>query len=295
MTRAHEPGARADLHRLLDAQMWGGSTSSLQLLGFVVKVCTTDPALARLISDLYAPMATAAVAGHTLSLAESRPGQFLVHLDGIRRVETRSPAVAFARLVWEANRQAIEHTLDRVLLHAAAAAVDGRGVVITGPMGAGKSTLVAALVRDGNAYLTDEVVAIEPGTWIVDPYPKPIALGGFGLTVPPELEPLRPALPPAMERYVGDRWLVAPRAVAPRTKITAVIVPRYEPGVPASIERLRPADALVALAEHAFNLAADGQRTLDTLAGIAESAACFRLVSSDPDTAAHLIAEAVAS
>ena len=293
MTRTDEPDTRPDLDRLLDTQTWGGSTPALRLLGFAVKVHTTDPVLADYVADLYAPMRTTATVDHTLSLAESGTGQFLVHLDGIRRVETRSPAVAFARLIWEANRQAIEHTADRVLLHAAAAAIDGRGVVITGPMGAGKSTLVATIVRDGAAYLTDEVVAIDPVRAMVDPYPKPIALGGFGLTIPPVLEPLRPTLPAGIDRYVGDRWLVAPQAVAPRTPIAAVIVPRYDPDATPSLEPLRPADALVALAEHAFNLATDGQRALDTLAAVAETAACFRLVSADPDAAAALIADAV--
>ncbi len=295
MTRTHEPHARADLRRLLDGQSWGGSTPALALLGFTVTVHVTDPDLATFVSRLYTPMNTTATAQHTLSLSESTAGRFFVHLDGIRRVATRSPAVAFARLLWEANRQAIEHTADRVLLHAAAAASDGRGVVLTGPMGAGKSTLVAALVRDGFEYLTDEVVAIQPGTTTVDPYPKPIALGGFGLAIPTALNPIHPELPTGMDRYVGDRWLVAPEAIAEPTSIDVVVVPRYEPGAMPSLEPLRPADALVALAEHAFNLATDGQRALDTLAMVAETAACFRLVSADPDAASALISTAIAT
>jgi hypothetical protein len=74
-----------------------------------------------------------------------------------------------------------------------------------------------------------------------------------------------------------------------------VIVPEYRPVGAPSLEPLRPADALVALAEQAFNLPSDGQRSLDTLAAVAATATCFRLVSSDPDDAAALIANALAT
>lgn len=45
-------------------------------------------------------------------------------------------------------------------LHASAAAVEGRAVVFVGALGAGKSTLVAALARRGYPVISDDVVAL---------------------------------------------------------------------------------------------------------------------------------------
>ena len=104
MTRTDAPSAGADLHRLLDSQAWGGTTPPLRMLGCTARIACTDRALAAYLSGLYASMAYEGAPAHLLSLAEPTPGRYLVHFDGIRRVETRSPAVAFARLVWEANR-----------------------------------------------------------------------------------------------------------------------------------------------------------------------------------------------
>ena len=62
-------------------------------------------------------------------------------------------------------------------MHASAAVPAISGVAGTGivafpaSMNSGKSTLVAALVRAGYAYVTDETVAVDPTTLAVTPEP----------------------------------------------------------------------------------------------------------------------------
>lgn len=61
-----------------------------------------------------------------------------------------------------------------VSLHASAVAVDGRALVLMGPMGAGKSTTAATFARAGFAILSDDVVTLihRAGQFVVQPgYP----------------------------------------------------------------------------------------------------------------------------
>ena len=64
----------------------------------------------------------------------------------------------------------------RLLLHAAAIDVHGIGtVLVTGPSGAGKTTATLHLGQHGT-YLTDELSILNPSTFAITPYPKPLSL-----------------------------------------------------------------------------------------------------------------------
>ena len=49
-------------------------------------------------------------------------------------------------------------------------------VIVAGNSGRGKSTLTAALVRRGLAYLSDELAIVDPATREVSAYPKALEL-----------------------------------------------------------------------------------------------------------------------
>ena len=57
---------------------------------------------------------------------------------------------------------AILHQRGTFPLHASCVAVNGVGVAFAGRSGAGKSTLVAAMVRDGAAFVSDDICAMLP-------------------------------------------------------------------------------------------------------------------------------------
>jgi hypothetical protein len=276
-------------------------TPRLRLLDFDVVVHSDDPALVDLVEVLYAPAVVPPGVGsgapHVLALGEAvvdgRPG-FSVTLDGVGVTRTTAPGVAFAHLVFEANRQSIECSTAAVLLHAAAAVVDGVAVVLPGAMGAGKSTLVAGLVHSGAGYLTDEATAIDPTTGVVHAYPKPISLGAL----PPPPLPAAPWVPPAGARaYLGSSGLVPvealrPGAVAAPTPAGLVVLPAYVPGAPTTVERLGPADALAAVGAHAFHL--DRPGALPSLAGVLGPRPCYRLESGDLGQAVAVVRDLVA-
>ncbi len=63
-----------------------------------------------------------------------------------------------------------------LFLHAGAVAINGRGWVIVGDSGAGKTSAVASLVRRGEAYLSDEVALLDPITRHLMPFALPLAV-----------------------------------------------------------------------------------------------------------------------
>ena len=77
---------------------------------------------------------------------------------------------------------ACAHT--HLLVHAGAVvAPDGTAVLLPGPSGAGKTTLVAGLVRAGFGYLSDEAGAIDPATLCVHAFARPLGLKGEARTL----------------------------------------------------------------------------------------------------------------
>jgi hypothetical protein len=269
-----------DVRRLLDAYPWAGSTPRLRLLGFDVVMRADDSRVVDLLTDLYAPTAAAGEAEHVLSFRSTAPGgrrSFELHLDGVRLLRTPAASIAFRHLLWEANQQAIEQTADLVLVHASAVARDGKAVVVPGPMGAGKSTLAAVLVQAGLAYLTDELVALDPATGLLRAYPKYLSVG-------PALASLV-SVPEEMRTFVGDDHLVAPRAlgmVASTAEPAVVVLPRYERDADTVLEPIPAAEAFPSVARHAFHLERDGDRVLATVADLVARSSCYTLVSGDP-------------
>lgn len=61
-----------------------------------------------------------------------------------------------------------------LLLHAAAVQIQGRGIILPGKTGAGKSTLTAWLLSQGGRYLTDELVYLPTGSDVVCGFSRPI-------------------------------------------------------------------------------------------------------------------------
>jgi hypothetical protein len=74
---------------------------------------------------------------------------------------------------------------------------------------------------------------------------------------------------------------------------TALLFPRYGPGLELSMARLDPGWTLVALAAHATNLGVLGGRGLAWLAGLAVACPAFQLTHADADTAVTAIERAV--
>ena len=253
-------------------------TEAFRALGFTFSVQTSDAALAGHIDQLLASLAP-----------------YRITLDTQEVAVAPSLGRVLDYLLWHINRQVLEHTDDALLVHAGAVAGRRGAVVLPAPSGSGKSTVVAALVRSGMGYLTDEATAVDPATCTLHPYPKPLSLDQGSLQALADLgSPFLDAEVPEG----SEKLHVAPTTVRAGSLATAcapafVIVPSYIPGARDRIAPLPRARALVLLAQSSFNLAAFGSSGFLALAELVRQSACYRLEFGDLGRACSLVLDLV--
>lgn len=199
-SRARAARRAERIERVLEGIEWCAGPGTRSCAGVAVAVRTNDPDLADRLNVALADLPGAVEPVATISVVAGRrpdsPRRFRVLLDTELRAWAPNERVAIDAVLGDLDDVAAGHRSDRLVLHAGAVARDGAVVVIAGASGRGKSTLTAALVQRGFAYLTDEVVALDPATWTVLPYPKPLDLGRAAL----ELLGLDPEAAPASSR-----------------------------------------------------------------------------------------------
>jgi hypothetical protein len=243
------------------------STLSVDVLGTTVSIVAPAPLQPELRAALV-DLEAATAADRELALVPGDRGLDLRD-DGRTVRHGVDPAIAVATLVWRLNAIAAQSTA-HVLLHAACVVRPlGAGVLLIGGPGAGKSTLAAACIDAGFAYLSDELAAIDHRQGVVDPYAKPLVLDG---------ECLVPA---------SSLGQVATGSAAP----AALVFPRYEPGASLAGVPLDPRWALLALTAHATNMAPLGATALAWLAGLALACPAQHLTHGDAGAATAAIEE----
>lgn len=177
-------------------------------------------------------------------------------------------------------------------LHAGAVHRDGRGLLVVGPPSVGKSTLTAGLIRAGLDHAADETAPIDFTTGRLRAYPRHVDLDHEGLallgaasdTPPTGWGPTVHVLPEELRadcRTLGPagaevRWIVLPT--------------RHGHLGPASLRRLRPAEAVAELTAHTFDFPQFGGRALRTLATLVEGADCYRLAVGTVHETVDLVA-----
>jgi len=83
---------------------------------------------------------------------------------------------AFAMFEWGLNWVIANHCHQFAIIHSAVVEKNGKGLILPGTPGSGKSTLCAALVCCGWRLLSDEMALISLETNQIQPFPRPIAL-----------------------------------------------------------------------------------------------------------------------
>ncbi len=115
-------------------------------------------------------------ADHRISVDCAGHAIAVVDPDGTATDFDQLPAAAHA--VDQTIRSTIAvHAPGLVFIHAGAVAVDGRVIVLPGTSMAGKTTLVAALVRAGAQYLSDEY-AVFDADGLVHPFARRLSVRG---------------------------------------------------------------------------------------------------------------------
>lgn len=211
-----------------------------------------------------------------------------VLLDGVQVLEMADHFLVGVFL-WHLNQRVMLETRSHLLVHAGAASLDGRAVVLPGDPDAGKSTLVAALVSAGFSYLSDEAAAVDLGSGLVFPYPRAIALGRGSWSLLPALAP-----PADRRRRTEDLWLVTAEeirsgATSAPCRSRVVVFPRLEPGTPAELHPISRAEAVRRMARRSTNLADLGERGFRAAVALVEDATCWEMRLDGVDAAVATI------
>ena len=184
----------------------------------------------------------------------------LLYGDAERLVRTMDVDEALATLERDLEHVVAAHSPRRHFLHAGVVAWRGRAIVIPGRTLSGKSTLVAALVREGAAYYSDEYAVLDRQGQ-VHPYLRPLALREDGAAAPATRYPVE---------ALGGR---AGRRPVP---VGLVVATRYRAGARWRPRELSPGEGMLALLAHAVSAR---RAPADTLASLRRLVAGARVVT----------------
>ncbi len=246
--------------------------------------------------------AIAAAASGAITAAAPAAGEAFFHLPDAKRI---SPIERAAPL-----REALALLMaprGRWLTHAGAVGRDGRGVLLVGRGGAGKSTLALACALAGMEIVADDYVLLEPGppaahamqstAKLTEDSAARLGLGAAEVD-PAGLEPTLEGPPKALV----DLRALAPGRLRPRLRIAALVAPvlpaarspfvgerstKDERAAAPALEPLAAARALRAVAPSTvFQSAAGEAGALAALAGLVRSVPGYSL-RLGPDAAAN--------
>jgi hypothetical protein len=271
------------LGRELDELEWPYTTDTFEALGHRFALRTTDVRFGRVFDELYRACSTKGRPSTWYSVRHDGDddAERELFVDGERIAGIGNPSWLLGYLTWHVNHQVIATGGRFVLLHAAAASLGGVAVVLPGDPEAGKTTLVAGLVRAGFAYLTDEATAIDPETLQIIPYPKPLSIDRGAWSV---LADLAPASGDALARYCTDQWRIRPESFRPDAVGSPVvpklvIFPEYRPDAATLVEPVARSEALLGLLRSTFSFHDAARRNVEVLGRTLAGARCYRLRS----------------
>ena len=220
-------------------------------------------------------------------------------LDDVLLLKNARRGNAFQHLVWHLMNNAVAEARHVLVVHAGVVvAPDGNAVVLPAASGGGKTTLTAALVRAGFAYLSDEMMAIDPETLRVLPVPrslfcKPGTFEALGISPPALSAEAMGYVDGAIPVRPGD---LRPGSVGSAATVRTIVAPRYRPGAETAIEPVSRAAGLTDLASQAFNLQLfGGPAGMRLLGEVARGARCYRLTVGPLDEAVAAVSEAASA
>ena len=286
--------ARADVARLLASEddaiaavpLW-----TLHLADRLITLTVDDPVLAAPLERIT----------HHLWVENSLPPDTCLHLAGTAaawRLEVDNVTVAagvapddaVVRTVAELVEAACATDQRLLVLHAAGVSWAGRGLLLIGPGGAGKTTLTAALNASGWALLSDDVIPVTPTGQLL----------GLGMSLClkagswPALAPWLPSLDgaPLVERAGQMVRFPPPPGPIHRGPLptAAFLFPCYQAGREAVLEPLDPVRVLQGLIEAESVIPDLTQDKLLALTRWIASAPGFALTYPDLESTLNLIA-----
>jgi hypothetical protein len=157
-------------------------------------------------------------------------------------------------------------------VHAGAVLIEGRVLLIPGSTHAGKSSLVAELLRRGASHFSDEYALID-SEGRTHPYPRPLLLRNG-----------RP-----MQSLVLPEELNASFATAP-APVGWILAVDYVPGAEWDVQELSQSDAVMILLRNTPHEMGQSPEMIDSFIRLAGNAACFAGKRGDAvEAAGHIL------
>lgn len=154
----------------------------------------------------------------------------LVYANAMQLARTLDFDEALDLLESDLHLHVAERARGKLFVHAGVVGCRDRAVLIPGRTFSGKSTLVAALVRAGATYYSDEYAVLD-ASGRVHPYPKPLSVRREGGHRPQRLSV------ESLGGIAGTRPL----------PVGLILISRYRPGAHWRPHRLSPGQAVLAL------------------------------------------------
>lgn len=211
----------------------------------------------------------------TFRMDERAEGIIIFRDDGTE-ITAESVETAIPLLQSAIDESVVGRSSDVAFVHAGVVAVGHAAILFPGLSHAGKSTLVAELVRLGATYFSDEYAVIG-ADGAVYPYPRALMLRN-GL---PEQ---RPVLPEELAVAVGTG------SVPPRL----ILMLRYVEGERFQVRKITHAEALMILLQSTPQVLADAPHIFKPLGRVAANALTFSGVRGEASQAAEHIFALVA-
>jgi len=172
-----------------------------------------------------------------------------------------------------------------LFVHAAVIEMDGRGYVVVGAPGAGKTSIAAALVRDGAGYLSDEVALFDPAAGMLHPFALPLAVKPWTAKAAGRMPAARQVAAEAGVRYL----LPVRRSAGPVPLDSVILLDALEQAAdPVEVPR---AEALLTLSQHpsSFRYRPRLEEAFRGFVRLIRTARCVRVGSAHPAEAAAII------
>lgn len=254
-------------------------------LGVSVLVDIEDPSLHPVISSLWSDLSDGAVPVTVVQRVRvSGHGPWSITSDGgAAHVVRSSPEVVSA--VCAAINEPIATSTPLLTAHAAVVVRDGRGLVIPGPSGQGKTTLTVALLQQGWRYVTDEALALDWDTGQPVGYPRPL---GVSVSTA-EMLGVRGGIEGDDEYFMRASELGAEIGRQP-FEIAAIALLNRDGSVASLVPEHRM-EALEALVRRGFTHRRDPGLALRLLAGVVRGAKAYELRYGDAGHAAELLSK----
>lgn len=194
--------------------------------------------------------------------------------------EGNSDAILAELMMGEACRHLAGHTRGGLLFHAAGLAWRGKGLLLPGGIGAGKSTLAAWLTTKGLDYLTDELVFVPHGAGTMQALVRPLNLKSSSRAVLRDHFDFEGHALHILSSPQAD--LISPAAfgsagVPSELPLGLVIFPRYLPGSDFVLRPLSKAQGGLALMECLVNARNLPDYGLAEVARLAQAALAYRM------------------